>query len=95
MNPSWQVTKLIDATGRRPLVAYRSLDPASLDANGLHHPGLHQAYIQLGVHHLAQRGEDVLLGGHLASFIRPGGSLQRCHPGMPVLEHHPDRAAGR
>ena len=33
MNPSWQVTKLIDATGRRPLVAYRSLDPVSRDAN--------------------------------------------------------------
>jgi hypothetical protein len=32
VNPSWQVTKLIDATGRRPLVAYRSLDPVSRDA---------------------------------------------------------------
>ena len=33
MNPSWQVTKLMEATGRRPLVAYRSLDPVSRDAN--------------------------------------------------------------
>ena len=32
VNPSWQVTKLIEATGRRPLVAYRSLDPVSRDA---------------------------------------------------------------
>ncbi len=33
MNPSWQVTKLMEATGRRPLVSYRSLDPVSREAN--------------------------------------------------------------
>src|SRR5215469_3342327 len=33
VKPSWQVTKLIEATGRRPLVSYRSLEPDSREAN--------------------------------------------------------------
>ena len=39
MNPSWQVTKLIEATGRRPLVSYRSLEPLSREANSGSVPG--------------------------------------------------------
>ncbi len=33
MKPSWQVAKLTEATGRRPLVSYRSLEPDSREAN--------------------------------------------------------------
>src|SRR5690606_34140399 len=33
VNPSWQVTKLIEATGRRPDVSYRSAEPVSREAN--------------------------------------------------------------
>ena len=33
MNPSWQVTKFTEATGRRALVSYRSLEPVSREAN--------------------------------------------------------------
>src|SRR5499427_996152 len=33
VNPSWHVAKLTEATGRRPLVSYRSLEPDSREAN--------------------------------------------------------------
>src|SRR5439155_26476015 len=32
VNPSWAVTKLIDANGRRPSRSYRSAEPPNLDA---------------------------------------------------------------
>src|SRR5437868_7304782 len=33
VKPSWQVTKLMEATGRRPEEAYRSAEPVSREAN--------------------------------------------------------------
>ena len=33
VNPSWAVTKLIDAIGRRPLFSYRSEEPVMREAN--------------------------------------------------------------
>ena len=33
MKPSWQVTKLTEATGRLLSLRYRSLDPVSREAN--------------------------------------------------------------
>ena len=39
MNPSWQVAKFTEATGRLALVSYRSLDPVSREANSGTVPG--------------------------------------------------------
>src|SRR4029453_728927 len=39
VHPSWAVTKLIDAIGRRPSISYRSADPVKRDANSPRLPG--------------------------------------------------------